>query len=198
MKVLGIVCSPRRRGNTEILISEALAGAKECGATVEMINVAQKKIAFCDACESCIKKKKCRINDDMQDIYTLLLEANAIIFGTPVYFWNVTAQGKTLIDRTYALYHGYRLRNKLAGVIAVGRRSGADIVVNNFYSFFNMHRMIIPTSALIYSETEDIERDEKGGYAIAYAGERGEVRQDLRGMAQARALGNTIAKFLYR
>ena len=73
MKVLGIVCSPRRRGNTEILVDEALASAKDSGAEVELVTVSGKNIAPCDGCESCIITGKCRIEDDMQEKSTVYL-----------------------------------------------------------------------------------------------------------------------------
>ncbi len=180
MKVLGIVCSPRRGGNTEILVGEALTSAKEWEAEVELITVGGMSIAPCDGCESCITTKKCRLDDDMQGIYLKLLEADGFIFGTPVYFWDVTAQAKALIDRTFVLREGHRLRNKVAGVIIVARRAGATHAFSAFRNFFNLQRMPCP------------------GGAIAYADKKGDVREDSRGMAEARALGRIVAQSIKR
>lgn len=180
MKVLGIVCSPRRAGNTEILVDEALTSAKECGAEVELITLAGMSIAPCDGCESCITTKKCRLDDDMQGIYLKLLAADGFIFGTPVYFWGVTAQAKALIDRTFVLREGHRLRNKVAGVVVVARRAGATHAFSAFRNFFNLQRMPSP------------------GGAIAYADKKGDVREDSRGMAEARALGRIVAQTIER
>jgi multimeric flavodoxin WrbA len=176
VKVLGIVCSPRRRGNTEILVEEALISAKECGAEVELITMAGMSIAPCDGCESCITTKKCRLDDDMQGIYPKLLEADGFIFGTPVYFWGVTAQAKALIDRTFVLREGRSLRNKVAGVVVVARRAGATHAFSAFRNYFNLQRMPSP------------------GGAIAYAHKKGDVREDSQGMAEARALGKAVAQ----
>jgi len=198
MKVLGIVCSPRRRGNTEIMVEEALAGAKEAGADVELVTVADKSIAPCDGCESCQETRKCRIEDDMQQIYAKLLEADGIIFGTPVYFWSVSAQAKALIDRTYMLYQGRRLRNKVAGAVAVARRTGASSTFSLFQDFFNIHRMISAAGAIAYGAVEEIGPGDRGGGAVAYAGKRGEVRQDKRGMAEAMTLGRVMVKAIHR
>jgi multimeric flavodoxin WrbA len=194
MKVLGIVCSPRVGGNTEILVNEALAGAKELAAGVELIRLAERNISFCDGCDSCKKTKRCKIEDDMQEIYLKLLEADGIIFGTPVYFWNVSAQAKALIDRTYVFREDLSLRNKVVGVVVVGRRTGATQAFNAFNSFFTIHRMISAAGAMAYANREEIGPRGRGGGAIAYAGEKGEVRKDEQGMAEARLLGTVIAK----
>ncbi len=69
MKVLGIVCSPRKEGNTEILVKEALASAHEAGAQTELFRVADKTIAPCDGCGSCFETDMCKIEDDMQPLY---------------------------------------------------------------------------------------------------------------------------------
>ena len=82
MKILGIVCGPRLRGNTEIILQESLDAAQEEGAEIELVTLAGKTIMPCDSCLSCDETKECRIKDDMQDIYIELLEADGIIFGT--------------------------------------------------------------------------------------------------------------------
>jgi len=194
MKVLGIVCSPRKGGNTEILVDEALASARDLGAEVELVTLADKNIAPCDACESCKTTGKCRVNDDMQEIYSKLLEADGIVFGTPVYFWGVTAQAKALIDRTYVFLEGRRLRNKVVGVVVVARRTGATPTFSAVQSFFNIHRMTSATRAIAQASGEKTEPEGRGGGAIAYAGGKGDVRQDKRGMSEARALGRTIVE----
>lgn len=197
MKVLGIVCSPRRGGNTEILVDEALASAREGGAEVELVTLADKNIASCDACASCVQTGKCHIKDDMQHIYTKLLEADGIIFGTPVYFWNVTAQAKTLIDRTYVLLHTRSLRNKVAGAIVVARRTGAAHAFSALHDFFNI-QMMIPSGTAAFTKEEEVKRSNRMGGAAAMGGEKGEVKQDTRGMAEARALGELTVKTIQR
>ena len=103
MKILGLSCSPHIQGNTVTLLNEALKGAQAEGAEVELFSVAGKTIQPCQACQSCFKTGECKIQDDMQPLYEKLLESDGIIFGTPVYFWDVTAQTKAVIDRTFAL-----------------------------------------------------------------------------------------------
>ncbi len=183
MKILGIVCSPRLRGNTEILVRESLAKAQEAGAEVELITLAGKTITPCDGCLSCVETKECRIKDDMQDIYPKLLAADGIIFGTPVYFWNVTAQAKALMDRTYVFYGRprvgaeKRLRNKLAGVVVVVGRTGGTSALTAFSGFFTLQRMIMVGGAI--------------GFGSA---EKGKIREDERAMTEAAALGRAIVR----
>ena len=177
MKVLGICCSPRLHGNTEILLETSLAKAREEGADVELVTLAGKTISLCDGCSSCRKTGECHIKDDMQDIYTKLLEADGIIIGTPVYFGTVCAQAKALIDRTYVFGEGRKLRNKVAGVVVTTRRVGATSASTVFHVFFNLQRMIMV------------------GVAIGFGGtEKGEIRDDERGMADASALGRATVR----
>lgn len=197
MKVLGIVCSPRRGGNTEILVDEVLASAKELGAEVELMTIADKNITPCDGCASCVKTGKCRIEDDMQEVYTKLLEADGIIFGTPVYFWSVTAQAKTLIDRTYVLLHKRSLRNKVAGAIVVAGRTGAAHTFSTLQNFFNL-QMMIPAGAAAFTKEEEVKRSNRMGGTMLFGREKGEVKQDIRGMAEAKALGKLTVKTIQR
>lgn len=185
MKILGVVCSPRSHGNTEVMIQEALTSAQEAGAEIELLTLAGKTIAPCDACNACLKTGECRIKDDMQEIYTKLLEADGIILGTPVYFWTVTAQAKALMDRTWLFREGRKLRGKIGGIVVVANRAGgtsAFSVLNNFLSY---HRMIVAGGAIGF-----------GGFESGY--EKGAVRNDAQGMAEARAVGRAVVRYVQR
>lgn len=103
MKLLGLSFSPREMGNTELLLEKVFSGARQLNAETELFRVAGKDIKACDGCGSCFKTGTCHVQDDMQDLYNKLAEADGIVFGTPVYFYNMTAQGKAIIDRTIAL-----------------------------------------------------------------------------------------------
>jgi multimeric flavodoxin WrbA len=176
MKVLGIACSPRKGGNTEILVREALKGAEDAGAEVEFLTTSGRNIKPCDDCKACLKKGECHTKDDVQEIYEKLLAADGIIFGTPVYFYDVSGQAKVLIDRTRALLHPYlRLSNKVAGAIAVAARSGSGVALDVLQRFFVTHHMIT-------AELED-----------GLADKRGEVIKDKRGMKGAWELGRLVA-----
>ena len=99
MKVLGIMGSPRIKGNTDLLLDEALKGAQSQGAEVEKIVVDKLKIAPCREYYGCLRDGNCVIRDDMDDIYPKLLEADGIIVASPIFFYGLTAQLKALIDR---------------------------------------------------------------------------------------------------
>ncbi len=174
MKILGLSFSPRKQGNTEILLGEALIGAKEEGAETELYSVAGKDIKPCDGCWGCRKTGKCHIKDDMQELYTRLLEADGIIFGTPVYFYNMTGQGKNVIDRTIAL--DGNLANKVGGVVAVAGSLGLVDALKDLYFYIVMRRML-PAS-----------------FIGAYAGGKGEAKELKKCMKAARDLGRDIVQ----
>ena len=186
MKILGIVCSPRKDGNTEILVREALEAASEAGAETELILVADKDIAPCDGCGACRKNGACNIKDDMQIIYEQLELADGVIFGTPVYFANVSAQAKAIMDRTYSFLAVRKLRGKVAAAIVAARRMGAAQVLSLLYSYFVVQRMIV------------------AGGGIGYGMEKGEVRQGVGGspslsaLEEARAVGMSVVRMLER
>ena len=180
MKVLGIVCSSRKGGNTEILVREALAGAKETGADIELLKISEMKIAPCDGCTTCHQSGECRIKDDMQKIYKKLLAADGIILGSPVYFWTVSGQAKTLIDRTYALrYPHHKLKNKVGGAIAAAGRRGSVNTLSIINNFFLGQDMLVT------------------GLGISgYGTKKGEVKQDERAMQGAKSLGKQVVQLI--
>ncbi len=103
-KVLGIFGSPRKGGNTERLLEEALKGAEKEGADVERLHIVRFHITPCTECLQCLEKGECVIQDDMQKIYPKLLESDIIILASPIFFYGVTAWAKALVDRTQALW----------------------------------------------------------------------------------------------
>lgn len=105
MLVLGIVGSPRRGGNTEILVDEVLKGAEESGALIEKIILNELNIKPCQACNSCYKTGKCIQNDDMIPLQEKMKESKVWVLGTPIYWWGPTAQFKAFLDRWYSPIH---------------------------------------------------------------------------------------------
>ena len=104
MKVLGIAGSPRRGGNTDLLLAEVLKGAAGKGAGVKTVVLNDLKITPCQHCDACLKEGNCRIKDDMQQIYADLEQADRIVLASPVQFTSVTAQMKGMIDRCQCLW----------------------------------------------------------------------------------------------
>lgn len=102
MLVIGIEGSPRKKGNTEQLVSTVLEGAKDGGATTKFFKLADMEIADCISCYACKSKGKCAVEDDMHILYDAMQEADAIVLGSPVYFWQVNSIVKRFMDRLLA------------------------------------------------------------------------------------------------
>jgi len=103
-KVLIVSASPRRGGNSDTLCDEFARGAKESGHEVEKIFFRDKNINYCLGCGVCNTTHKCVQKDDMAEVLEKMLQADVLVFGTPVYFYTMDAQLKTLIDRTVPRY----------------------------------------------------------------------------------------------
>lgn len=186
MRVLGIVCSPRKDGNTEILVREALETVRKAGGETELILVADKNISPCDGCGACLNNGICKINDDMQLIYEQLELADGVILGTPAYFMNVTAQAKALMDRIYAILRVGKLRGKVAGAIVAARRVGAGQVLSLLYNYFVVHRMIIAAGGIGYGmEKGDVMEGVGGSYTLT-------------ALEEAQAVGKSVVRMLQR
>ncbi len=104
MKVLGIAGSPRRGGNTDLLLAEVMRGAASRGAEVKTIILSELNIAPCQHCDACLKTGRCKVNDDMQMVYDELMKADRIVLASPIQFMTVTAQAKAMIDRCQCLW----------------------------------------------------------------------------------------------
>lgn len=165
MKVIGICGSPRK-GNTETLLIEALNGAKEMRVDTELILLRDKNIKFCDGCLSCDDTGECHIKDNMQEIYKELTQSDAIIFGSPTYYNNVTGLFKNLIDRTNVFYHNNDLKNKIAAIVCVGgMKLGKDSIENaakQIKIFCEIHEMKVVGELLVSAtKPNEISKNEK-------------------------------------
>ena len=104
-KVLVISSSPRINGNSDLLCNQFAAGSLEAGNQTEKISLREKEINYCTGCGACVTGNKgCRQKDDAAEILDKMIEADVIVMATPVYFYTMSAQMKTLIDRTCARY----------------------------------------------------------------------------------------------
>ncbi len=104
-KVLILEGSPRPKGNSAILSDEFARGAEEAGCTVEKVRISGKKIAGCLGCNACYRNGgACVQKDDMAEVREKMLAADVIVLASPIYFYSMTAQMKSVIDRTYAFY----------------------------------------------------------------------------------------------
>ena len=155
MKILGISFSPRKNGNTVAMLNEALKAAEADGAEVELYSVAGKNIQPCDGCWGCMKTGKCHIKDDAPELFAKMTAVDGIIFGTPVYFWGMTGQGKTFIDRTLPL----KLNNKVCGVVASCGSLGMVDVLKHLSYYIVQKRMLPANQVSAYlSSPADLEK----------------------------------------
>ena len=151
MKTLGILGSPRRDGNSEVLLDKALEGAKSSRLDTEKIILNELKFSPCQECGGCAKTGECIINDDMQIIYKKLDQAQTIILATPIFFGSLPAQVKAMIDRCQCLWVAkYVLAKKetksakrglLILVSAANRDSffkNAQSIVKNFFAVLDI------------------------------------------------------------
>jgi len=104
LKVLAIAGSPRRGGNTDLLLQEVIAGAESGGAEVKRIVLSELSIAPCRHCDRCLEAGCCAVDDDMQWIYNDLRVADRLVIASPIFFMGLTAQTKAMIDRCQALW----------------------------------------------------------------------------------------------
>ena len=104
MKVIGISTSPRQKSNSDILLRQALAGADSVGAKTEYLRLQGLNISPCTECGDCYSTGECVIRDDFQMVLSKMLEADRLVFATPIFFMSVCAQAKILIDRCQCLW----------------------------------------------------------------------------------------------
>ncbi len=136
-KVLVLSASPRKGGNSDLLCDRFLLGAREAGHQAEKIRLRDRKINYCTACDACQGNGgKCTHKDDMSEILEKMIGADVIVMATPVWFYSMNGQMKTLIDRTYARY------TELAGkelyfimTAAVGDKSLLERTLEGFRGF---------------------------------------------------------------
>ena len=182
MKVLGIVGSPRKNGNTEILMHEVLKAAREAGGETDIFLISEKQVAPCDACGSCFQVGSCIVKDDMQELYAMMEEADALVFGSPVYFGTVSAQCKAIMDRMFALLRNRSLKDKVAGALVVTRRVGAIQARSLLQAFCTAQGMIVAGGAIGYGrEPGDVLTGVGGGI-------------DISAMEEARLLGANVVR----
>ena len=131
--------SPRKNGNTDILVNKILEGAEKGGAKTEIIFLNDLKIKECDGCHACWKNHQCSKKDDMNNIYPKIIENDVIIFGTPVYWYGPTALMKIFIDR-FVYFNCLENRLKIKGkgaVIVVPFEEETPDIVTPIITFFD-------------------------------------------------------------
>ncbi|MBW2622828.1 MAG: flavodoxin family protein [Deltaproteobacteria bacterium] len=188
--VLALQGSPRRKGNTDLLLAETLSAVEARGIEAEKVDLRGLNISPCLEIYQCLKNGECPIKDDMTDLYGKLTSARVIILASPIFFYGPSAQMKAVIDRCQALWRRrYVLKQGRPGdslrkgyVISVAATKGRklfDGLLLTFSSFFDVLHMKIDGQILIRG-----------------ADQAGEVLQNQDAITRARSMGNDIAQFI--
>jgi len=182
MKIVAIVGSPRPAGNTNYLVDQALDEAKAHGCEVEKIMLSQYRIEGCRGHDRCATYEKCKIDDDIPMILDKFRTADGTILATPVYYYNMTAQMKTFVDRNYFLYtHGIRLQSRCMGLIVVAGGAGEDITIRAVRRCFGLQGGNSDKNWLVVS---------------GYASRVGDMQHNAPLIAEARQMGKRMAETL--
>ena len=186
MKVIGINGSPRKDGNTALLIDAVFQELHKEGIETEMVNIAQKPVRGCTACMTCAKKqnKRCVIDGDIiNECIERMLAADGIILGSPTYFTDVTAEMKALIDRSgmVSITNGGIFKHKVGGAVTAVRRGGATHAFDTMNHFLHYMQMFLVGASY---------------WNMVYGFGKGQVADDKEGMANMQSLGENMAWLL--
>ncbi len=186
MKVVALNGSPRRNGNTVILIDEIFSILQKEGIETEMIQLGNKPVHGCTACLKCreIQNGKCHIkNDHLNYCIEKMVEADGIIIGSPVYFADVTPEIKALIDVAgyVTRANGHTLKRKVGAAVIAVRRGGALHAFETINNFFLINQMIVPGSSY---------------WNFAVGRDPGDVKNDAEGMQTIKTLAENMAWLL--
>ena len=177
IQILGVVGSPRKGGNTDILTDEILATAEQFGAEIEKIFLNDLSIRPCQACNSCYKTGRCIQKDDMQILLEKMEKSKIWVLGTPIYWWGPTAQFKAFLDRWYLPKHQEFKGKKVVLVIPLG---GGD-------ERYARHTIGLLKDVINYLSMELIEILIAPGF-----NKRGEVTSSKSLMEKARNIGKRL------
>jgi len=171
MKVVAFNGSPHKDGNTSILINHVLGELKNEGIETEVVQVGGKKIRGCIACYKCMENlnQRCAVdNDILNECIGKILDAQGILLASPVYFTDVTAEMKALIDRVgmVGTANGYMYKRKVGAAVAAVRRAGSIHTLDTMNHLLTYHQMIVPGSSYwnmgIGMMPGEVEKDEEG------------------------------------
>jgi multimeric flavodoxin WrbA len=180
MKVVGIVGSPRKGGNTEIMTTHALKAIAEEGLETELISLSGLDIKPCSACMACSKGEQCSIKDDLFPIYLKMKEADGIILASPVYYGSATALIKGLMERTgyISRFNKEPFKGKVGGPLVVARRAGHNFTMAQLTMWYQILGLVVPGSSY---------------WNIAFGRAEGEVTKDEEGMKTTWNFGKNVA-----
>jgi multimeric flavodoxin WrbA len=185
--ILGVVGSPRKKGNTHTLVSRILEGAAAGGAATETLFLGDLDIRECDGCHVCWKGRQCSKKDDMNKIYPKIIQSDIIVFGTPVYWYGPTALMKCFIDR-FVYFNCPENRAAIKGksaIIAVPFEEEDPKTADLLVKFFK--------KSLQYLEMKLI-----GKILVPGVGSRGDILRKPGSLEEGYELGRRLAKYTHK
>jgi len=180
-KILAVIGSPRKGGNTDILISKIAEGATSAGTSVETIHLGVLRIGECDGCHACWRGRPCSRDDDMRAIYAKIGAADIILFGTPVYWYGPTALMKAFIDRF--VYFNCEANRPMVR----GKRGAVAVVLEETHEETWQPVVEFFRRSLAYLEMELAETIVAPG-----VGEKGAIRRQSERLEEAYRLGGRL------
>lgn len=189
IKVLGISTSPRINGNSDLLLQQALAGAKSAGANVEYLRLCDLNITPCTECNLCYMTGKCKIKDDYQLVLARMLDSDRLILATPIFFMTVCSQAKMLIDRCQCLWACKAVLKKPLPLTSKADRMGMLIAVGGSKSkkMFECVRL----TAKSYFDALDMRYS--AGLFVNKIDDFGQIEKHPSAMKEAFRLGGKLA-----
>jgi len=178
VQIMAFVGSPRRGGNTELLVDELLSAAEANGHLTRKVRLTELSIGPCRDCRACKRREdqSCAVEDDMTELYDELARADVLIFGTPIYWYGPTAQMKAFVDRLRPFADSGALRGKM-GVLVLPSEEGPACCAPTL----DMFGMTFKYLGISF-----------GGSVLATAYDKGEVRDKPEELAKARELGASL------
>ena len=180
--VIGFVGSPRKKGNTHLLVAKILEGAQAAGATTEIVFLNDLVIRECDGCLACWKGKPCPKQDDMNGLYAKIAASDAIVFGTPVYWYGPTALMKGFIDR-FVYFNGEANRPMIRG-----KRAAVAIVLEETHE-----QTWRPVVEFFEKSLAYLEMKPAGTIIVPGVGKKGEILNRPQRLEEAYRLGTRLA-----
>ncbi len=179
MKAIGVVGSPRKNGNTEIITEHTLKAIAEESIETELVSLAGLDIRFCNGCGVCREEENCPIADDFMPLYLKIKNTDAIILASPVYYGSATALLKAFMERSGHLSGSRRVfAGKVGGPLVVARRAGQNFTVAQLMYWFQILGFYTPGSTY---------------WNIAFGQGPGEVNEDKEGLRTAWNFGKNVA-----
>jgi multimeric flavodoxin WrbA len=188
MRILAVCGSPRRNGNTQIMLEKLLEVCGEAGAETEFLFLRDYDIKPCDACESCGRRKKCHVNDDLEKILPKVWAADGIVIGSPVYGMGVSAHTRLFLDRVGGFHaawmsgqdgqDGPGFTRTVGGAVLAAGRVGGSLAWSSLVAEFTLDQWIV------------------GGAAFGYGWDKGDVLKDAAGMWEVSELGKRMVRMV--